>query len=344
MEGRELLEAFHGEENIVVEPTASLTSGQLAHIVKGNPQAIRVRNSGILAKMSDAAWLAEEIRDSEGRVVLSKDAKINEATIALLREHQVETIKIWKTPQEILVDNEIQKHLISYYEAPLSQVIDVEGAVLQDIPPRVDARIVRGLAEGEFAGVEVTLNGERIVLTREKALREVLQEFAYGKVLLDALSDAQGDVLLASGSEVNKDVLETLVQLSPSRMVLRSPHASGEGRRLIEKISFVRRLGEEPTYMPLLHGITKAALATESFLSAASFQQTAQVLARAAVRSEEDTLRGLKENVIIGHLMPAGTGVDRYRKLMVSPAPPERPASPASGEAADLQERPIPVE
>ena len=319
MEGRELLDAFHGEGNVVVEPTESLTPGQLAHIVKGEPKTVCVRNSRALAKMCDTAWLAEEIRNAEGETVLSKDAKISEEVIAILRGQNIPSIKIWKNPQEILVDNEIQKHLISYYEAPLHQAIDTDGAVLEDVPPRVDARIVRGLVDKELAGVEITLNGDRIVLTREKALREVLADSVYGKVVLDAVQDENGEILVPSGTEVNKEVLEILVGVSPSRMVVRSLHASGEEKQLIERVSFVRRLSEEPMYMPLLHGITKAALATESFLSAASFQQTAQVLARAAVRSEEDTLRGLKENVIIGHLMPAGTGVDRYRKLVVRP-------------------------
>jgi DNA-directed RNA polymerase subunit beta' len=62
------------------------------------------------------------------------------------------------------------------------------------------------------------------------------------------------------------------------------------------------------TYDPLLLGITKASLATESFISAASFQETTRVLTEAAVRGMKDDLRGLKENVIVGRLIPAGTG------------------------------------
>ena len=67
----------------------------------------------------------------------------------------------------------------------------------------------------------------------------------------------------------------------------------------------------------MVHGVTKAALATDSFLSAASFQQTAQVLAAAAVRGDVDSLVGLKENVIIGLLIPAGTGIERHRKVEI---------------------------
>ncbi|MDD2212191.1 MAG: DNA-directed RNA polymerase subunit beta' [Clostridia bacterium] len=73
--------------------------------------------------------------------------------------------------------------------------------------------------------------------------------------------------------------------------------------------------GEPATAKPVLLGITKASLATESFLSAASFQETTRVLTEAAIKGKMDPLLGLKENVIIGKLIPAGTGMSRYRNL-----------------------------
>ena len=72
-------------------------------------------------------------------------------------------------------------------------------------------------------------------------------------------------------------------------------------------------------YVPLILGITKASLATESFLSAASFQETTKVLTDAALEGKVDHLRGLKENVIIGKLIPAATGLRRYRQLEIEP-------------------------
>ncbi|QXE46162.1 DNA-directed RNA polymerase subunit beta '' (plastid) [Nitzschia inconspicua] len=66
-------------------------------------------------------------------------------------------------------------------------------------------------------------------------------------------------------------------------------------------------------YVPLLLGITKAALNNPSFISAASFQETTRVLTKAAIEGRIDWLRGLKENIIIGHLIPAGTGSPNYR-------------------------------
>ena len=77
--------------------------------------------------------------------------------------------------------------------------------------------------------------------------------------------------------------------------------------------------GKEPAEgKQILLGITKAALATDSFLSAASFQETTKVLTEAAIKGKVDSLIGLKENVIIGKLIPAGTGMRRYRDTRLS--------------------------
>jgi DNA-directed RNA polymerase subunit beta' len=70
----------------------------------------------------------------------------------------------------------------------------------------------------------------------------------------------------------------------------------------------------------VLLGITKATLATESFLSAASFQETTRVLTEAAIKGKVDPLVGLKENVIIGKLIPAGTGMRRYKNIEIQEA------------------------
>ena len=79
----------------------------------------------------------------------------------------------------------------------------------------------------------------------------------------------------------------------------------------------IERGGLPAVAKPILLGITKASLATDSFLSAASFQETTRVLTDAAIKGKVDPLIGLKENVIIGKLIPAGTGMPRYRELEV---------------------------
>jgi DNA-directed RNA polymerase subunit beta' len=84
--------------------------------------------------------------------------------------------------------------------------------------------------------------------------------------------------------------------------------------------------GEPATAEPLLLGITKASLSTESFISAASFQETTKVLTEAAINGKVDRLAGLKENVIMGRLIPAGTGLARYGQIELEmDEPEERP-------------------
>jgi DNA-directed RNA polymerase subunit beta' len=98
----------------------------------------------------------------------------------------------------------------------------------------------------------------------------------------------------------------------PGELVER-PRFEGENRRIVSEG------GTPAAARPVLMGITKASLATESWLSAASFQETTRVLTDAAIHARSDSLLGLKENVILGKLIPAGTGLNRFRQVRVEP-------------------------
>jgi DNA-directed RNA polymerase subunit beta' len=82
-----------------------------------------------------------------------------------------------------------------------------------------------------------------------------------------------------------------------------------------ENANVIREGGQPAVAKPLLLGITRASLNIDSWISAASFQETTRVLTNAAIAGSHDALRGLKENVVIGHLIPAGTGMRGYRKV-----------------------------
>ncbi len=117
--------------------------------------------------------------------------------------------------------------------------------------------------------------------------------------------DDQGDTSLLSGMTVEKGDL------------------FAENREIRKRIANGEEGLREATYIPMLLGITKASLATESFLSAASFQETTRVLTEAAIKGKTDKLLGLKENVIIGKLVPAGTGMECYNNATYSSTMPE---------------------
>ena len=138
-----------------------------------------------------------------------------------------------------------------------------------------------------------------------------------------------GDTELLSGSMV--DVLE----LHEANKQIRARRAAGEVQENGEPL-------REAEVTQLLMGITKASLATDSFLSAASFQETTKVLTEAAIKGKVDHLVGLKENVIIGKLIPAGAGLAAYRDMasvvVPEPEPPEPPEEPELSEEQEAQE------
>jgi DNA-directed RNA polymerase subunit beta' len=164
------------------------------------------------------------------------------------------------------------------------------------------------------------------------------------------------DVYRLQGVKINDKHIEVIV-----RQMLRKVEITHAGDskflrgeqvekiRLLEENERLLEDGKQPAlYEPMLLGITKASLATESFISAASFQETTRVLTEAAVTGKVDDLRGLKENVIVGRLIPAGTGLafhaERRRKRQVQTADEalaeaalaieEAPAEPTVGEGA----------
>ena len=141
------------------------------------------------------------------------------------------------------------------------------------------------------------------------------------------LTDEVQEVYRSQGVSIHDKHIEVIVRQMLKRVIIveqaESTFLTGE---LVERSAYEndnRRLvaegGKPASARPELMGITKASLATESWLSAASFQETTRVLTDAAINGKRDPLLGLKENVIIGKLIPAGTGLPRYRNVKVEP-------------------------
>ncbi|MEQ1912781.1 MAG: DNA-directed RNA polymerase subunit beta', partial [Vicinamibacterales bacterium] len=108
--------------------------------------------------------------------------------------------------------------------------------------------------------------------------------------------------------------------------------------RFLEENERVISQGLRPAQgRPLLLGITKASLSTDSFISAASFQETTRVLTEASISGKVDHLRGLKENVTMGRLIPAGTGFEYYRHVSIPPDEPPPPPAPPQPSDDELE-------
>ncbi len=145
------------------------------------------------------------------------------------------------------------------------------------------------------------------------------------KALAKYLVDEVQEVYRLQGVRINDKHIELIVRQMLKRVRLTDPGDSDlligeniERWRFEEENEKMKKLGKKPAIAePLLLGITKASLSTESFISAASFQETTKVLTEAAIQGKIDRLRGLKENVIMGRLIPAGTGIDSYRRVQL---------------------------
>src|SRR3712207_1323262 len=149
------------------------------------------------------------------------------------------------------------------------------------------------------------------------------------------LVDEVQQVYRSQGVAIHDKHIEIIVRQMLRRItVLESGETNLLPSDLVDRVKFeeenrrvVSEGGTPASGRPELMGITKASLATESWLSAASFQETTRVLTDAAIHGRSDSLRGLKENVIIGKLIPAGTGLERYRNIRVEPTEEARAAA-----------------
>ncbi|HRN59922.1 MAG TPA: DNA-directed RNA polymerase subunit beta' [Chiayiivirga sp.] len=170
-----------------------------------------------------------------------------------------------------------------------------------------------------FEGEHVT-RGDMIV-DGEPNPQDILRLLGVSQLAAYLTKEIQ-DVYRLQGVKINDKHIETIIRQMLRKVEVVEPGDTtylrgeqAERLRLIEDNAKIEGRGEMPaTFDPVLLGITKASLATESFISAASFQETTRVLTEAAVRGTRDGLRGLKENVIVGRLIPAGTGLAYHSK------------------------------
>ncbi len=188
---------------------------------------------------------------------------------------------------------------------------------------------------------------------------EVLRILGSREVQLHLVHEVQ-EVYRSQGVSIHDKHIEIIIRQMLKRVnVLESGDTALLPGELVERPKFeevnravVEAGGTSAAGRPVLMGITKASLATESWLSAASFQETTRVLTDAAIHARSDSLVGLKENVIIGKLIPAGTGMQRYRGLRVEPTdeakasvyPPTSYDSPADYQFGAASGQSIPLE
>ncbi|MBS7809170.1 DNA-directed RNA polymerase subunit beta' [Variovorax sp. PCZ-1] len=215
------------------------------------------------------------------------------------------------------------------------QITDPEGKVWEELIPKEKNLLVH---EGQ-----VVNKGENIV-DGPADPQDILRLLGMEELARYIVDEVQ-DVYRLQGVKINDKHIETIVRQMLRRVVIDnvgdSKYIAGEQverSELLDTNDALRADGKIPaTFTNLLLGITKASLSTDSFISAASFQETTRVLTEAAIMGKRDELRGLKENVIVGRLVPAGTGMayHKARKVKEAMDDAERRAI-ADAEAAEM--------
>ncbi|MCA0215643.1 MAG: DNA-directed RNA polymerase subunit beta' [Proteobacteria bacterium] len=215
------------------------------------------------------------------------------------------------------------------------QITDPDGKVWEELVPKEKNILVH---EGQ-----VVNKGESVV--DGPADPQDILRLLGSEELARYIVDEVQDVYRLQGVKINDKHIEVIVRQMLRRVVVENPGDSGyiageqvERSEMLDTNDALRKDGKIPaTYSNLLLGITKASLSTDSFISAASFQETTRVLTEAAIMGKRDELRGLKENVIVGRLIPAGTGLAYHqaRKAKDAMDEAERRAI-AESEAAEL--------
>ncbi len=215
------------------------------------------------------------------------------------------------------------------------QITDPEGKVWEELVPKEKNILVH---EGQ-----VVNKGESIV-DGPADPQDILRLLGIEELSRYIVDEVQ-DVYRLQGVKINDKHIEVIVRQMLRRVVVEnigeSNYISGEQVERSEILNTNEALQAEgkipATYSNLLLGITKASLSTDSFISAASFQETTRVLTEAAIMGKKDELRGLKENVIVGRLIPAGTGLAYHqaRKAKDAMDDAERRAI-AEAEAAEM--------
>ncbi len=298
--------------NLKIKKGTSLKSDELRRLTSQTvPPIIKVRNRFLLDNMVGNRWLAEDIPlQGKEQKFIPADSLLDEKVAIKIYDAGIKEYKVWHVTEHINVI-EMLKSTLMGRDFFGKELINYDGD-----KKTVDEEIIQGIADGSIEKIET----EDGIFMHDEIMERFLISKLKNKVLLNVefsedKSEVDPDNKFISGLELKTAVIEELALKNPVHIYVRASNAKYDEAKIVMDVTFVQKLREMPDCRPFIHGITKAALATDSFLSAASFQQTAQVLAGAAVRAQLDPLHGLKENVIIGHLIPAGTGSEAFRSM-----------------------------
>ncbi|MEA1939947.1 MAG: DNA-directed RNA polymerase subunit beta' [Candidatus Caldatribacteriota bacterium] len=312
------LEEQEEEKNIEkIRAHKIINKNEATEIINSDIRTVSCVNSDIYDKLEGKIVAEDVINPENSGVLVSQNTQLTNLEIDNIIKAKVNNIKSWKDIKEYSIRDSITK-LIK--EEIMGQTIGedivdpISGGVLAAKGQIISKSVIKKALSSKISDIPLE-DGRYFSL--EGRLLEHLYKKVVGKIAAFEILDPEtGKILVDAGKKIKK---ANTAEICSKRVNLLKFRESNEMVEydIIENIGFIRRKKIPAVGMPIIQGITQASLSTESFLSAASFQRTTHVLTNAAIKGKQDKLYGLKENVIIGNIIPAGTGLDKYKKAEI---------------------------
>jgi len=284
-------------------------------IVNNDIRLINCIRPGIYEEL-EGRIVAEDIIDPEdGQIIVSKNKQLDSSDIDKIIHAKINEIKVWQEIKEISIRDGLIKLLKDeIIGQPIGEdfVDPVSGNVIATKGQPISKNLIKKTLSAKISDIPLE-DGRYFSL--EGRILEFIYKNVVGKIAaLDIIDTDSGNVIIKAGKKIDQNDATEICEKYINLICVRK-NEKRIAVNIVENIGFIRRKKLPAIGVPIIQGITQASLSTESFLSAASFQRTTHVLTNASIKGKEDRLYGLKENVIIGNIIPAGTGLNMYNKI-----------------------------
>ena len=307
--------AIPNHNNHYIQDNEVIIDSEIAlSIVKNDIRLINCIRPDIYEKL-EGKITAEDLIDSEkGELIVNKNKQLSSSDIEKIIRAKVNHIRIWQEVKEISIRDGVIKLLKSeIIGKPLGKdfIDPVTGNVIASKGQPISKNLIKKALSAKVS--DLPLEDGRYFSLDGRVLEFIYKNIVGKTLALDILDPETGEVLIKAGKKITPNDATQIGEKHLDSVWVREEDKIVSWE-VVENIGFIRRKKLPAIGMPIIQGITQASLSTESFLSAASFQRTTHVLTNAAIKGKEDKLYGLKENVIIGNIIPAGTGLNIYNK------------------------------
>jgi len=295
-----------------------ITSSLAVQLVNNDVRMISCYRPDIYERL-EGKVIAEDIIDSETQqIIVPQNKKLSSSDINQIIQNKVNSIRVWEEIKEINIRDGVMKLL---KDEIIGQPVGADfsdpltGNLLASKGQVISKNLIKKALNCRVSDIPLE-DGRYFSL--DGRILEFIYKNIVGKIsALDIIDPETEKIIIKANKKITQSDATSIANSHLNLIYLRE-NDNTQSFEVVENIGYLRRKKLPAIGIPIIQGITQASLSTDSFLSAASFQRTTHVLTGASIKGKEDKLYGLKENVIIGNIVPAGTGLHRYNRIEVT--------------------------